>query len=168
MNLRRLVTYRVYPFIITFAVLCVVLASAAEESKKVHLRSEPQTVAKDEGKQVFGLTTRKFDWGTSDGAPREYVSHQYEDRGEVVIDHTTVLMWQKYSSPNYMSYEDAQKYVEQLNHQRFAGFANWRLPTIPELMSLLEPTRKNGGLYIDPIFDKTHNIFLSEKQLVIL
>jgi serine/threonine-protein kinase len=51
-----------------------------------------------------------------------------------------------------MTWENAQAYVKQLNRERYAGFSDWRLPTIEELASLLEPMEKNGDLYIDPVF----------------
>jgi len=112
----------------------------------IHLRSEPLTVSDDEFKAVFGLDKNR--------RPLEYIRNDFENRGEVVVDHATGLMWQKSGSDDYMSYEEAQEYVKKLNRQKFAGYENWRLPTIPELMSLLEPERQSNDLYINPIFDK--------------
>ncbi len=86
------------------------------------LRSTPKTVSPDDAQREFGLTTRKFDWGTSEWAPRLYVDNQYEDRGNVVVDHATGLMWQKSGSDNYITYADAQAYVAQLNSMHFAGY----------------------------------------------
>jgi len=45
--------------------------------------------------------------------------------------------------------------VTKLNKDRFAGFSNWRLPTLKEAMSLTEPKKWNGDLYLDSKFDKT-------------
>ena len=85
--------------------------------------------------------------------PREYIRNDFEDRGDVVLDQATGLMWQKSGSDGELEYEDARAYIQQLNRQRFAGYDDWRLPTIEELMSLLEPEKQSNGLYISPIFD---------------
>jgi len=52
-----------------------------------------------------------------------------------------------------MNYERAKNYISELNHEQFAGYNDWRLPTLEEAMSLMEPTQKNSNLHIDQIFD---------------
>jgi hypothetical protein len=116
------------------------------------LRSKPMEVSEQDAEKVFELTSRKFDWGTG-WVPWAYIENQYEDQGEVVVDHATGLMWQKSGSDTDRSYAKAQEYIQELNRQKFAGYDDWRLPTIPELMSLLEPEKQANGLYINPIFD---------------
>ncbi|GAK60730.1 hypothetical protein U27_00628 [Candidatus Vecturithrix granuli] len=109
-------------------------------------RSEPLTVSEVEFREVFGLDENQ--------RPLEYIHNEFEERGEVIVDHATGLMWQQSGSDNWLLYEGAQKYVADLNRRKFAGYNDWRLPTIPELMSLLEPQEQSNGLYIKPIFDK--------------
>ncbi|GAK53130.1 serine/threonine protein kinase [Candidatus Moduliflexus flocculans] len=112
-----------------------------------HLRSEPMTVSSDEAQQIFGLDKN---W-----RPYKYIKNDFENRGNVVVDHATGLMWQKSGSPNTMAYQEVQAYIDKLNRDRFGSYNDWRLPTIPELMSLLEPTKAND-VYIDPsTFDAT-------------
>jgi hypothetical protein len=113
----------------------------------VRLRSEPKTVSERDVQKVFNLD--------SNDRPREYIQNEYEDQGMVVFDHATGLIWQKSGSDYKLFYTQAHEYVEELNSQKFAGYNDWRLPTIPELMSLLEPSEKNGDLFIDPVFDAT-------------
>ena len=87
----------------------------------------------------------------------EGIKHQYEliMRKEVklVIDHITALTWQQSGSSKFLTYADAEKYIRNLNKKNFAGYNNWRLPTLEEAMSLVEPNIA-GGLYIDSIFDR--------------
>jgi len=96
-------------------------------------------------------------------------SNDYERRtiagDEVVVDNATGLMWQRSGSPDYMTLANAQEYIRQLNAKPFAKFSNWRLPTLEEAMSLMEPTRLNGDLYIDSKFDQRQRyIWTADKQ----
>ena len=47
--------------------------------------------------------------------------------------------------------------MKELNNKMFAGYSDWRIPTIEELYSLLQP-KSNQKLYIHPVFatDFTH------------
>ncbi|MCH8128131.1 DUF1566 domain-containing protein [candidate division KSB1 bacterium] len=46
-----------------------------------------------------------------------------------------------------------------------ADFSDWRLPTLAEAMTLMEPVKKNEGLFIDSIFDPQQRwIWTSDKQ----
>lgn len=111
----------------------------------IQLRSKPMRVSSDEAQKVFGLD--------GNSRPLKYVAHDFEDGGEVVLDRATGLMWQKSGSWNSMTYQDTQAYINTLNTQQFAGYNDWRLPTIPELLSLVEPQKQSNDLYINPIFD---------------
>ncbi len=114
-------------------------------SQKILLRSKPLIVSKDAAQKVFGLDEN---W-----RPLKYIENSFKDRGETVVDHATGLMWQKSGSDKPLTYEQAQAYIEELNRKRFAGYNDWRLPTIEELMSLLELEKQSTDLYINSIFD---------------
>ncbi len=73
----------------------------------------------------------------------------------VIYDQASGLLWQRGGSENYMTYHSAEAYIDSLNRIRFAGYQDWRLPTVEEAMSLVESTRLRGGSFIDPIFDNT-------------
>lgn len=84
------------------------------------------------------------------------MAHEYElrDGGRVVFDRATGLVWQREGSDETLRFDKAQEYVARLNEARFAGGSDWRLPTLEEAMSLMEPERRAGGLYLDPAFSR--------------
>jgi hypothetical protein len=123
---------------------------------KIKLRSEPITLSKDEVKTMLkekGFSDRN--WNTSGKGIDNIYEEQEKNGDKVVVDKVTGLTWQHSGSPDSMTYADAKKYIQKLNNDGFAGYKDWRLPTLEEAMSLMEPTRKNKDLYIDPLFDST-------------
>ena len=103
---------------------------------------------------------------TASGFSNEY---ELQSEGEVVYDHASGLTWQRSGSSmsEWMSFNDAKEYVSRLNRERFAGYRDWRLPTLEEAMSLMEPIKMNkaemfGDLYIDPKVGKQWAIWTSD------
>ena len=72
---------------------------------------------------------------------------------EVVLDRTTGLMWQQSASAQPMLFRHAKAWVENLNQCGYAGFHDWRMPTLAEAMTLMEQAPNESGLYLDPIFN---------------
>ena len=96
-------------------------------------------------------------------------THKYrvgeEDGVKLVRDENTGLTWQQSGSSQEMRFEEAQGYIDQLNQQKYAGSSDWRLPTLEEAMSLMEPEQKSADLHIDPVFDKTQRwIWTADKK----
>lgn len=173
--------YRVYPVIITLIVLCITLVSACKTGKSaekpgvIHLRSEPMIISDDQksnekAKQVFNVKEVTFEivqydvqteYRNNVWLPLAYTKNNFEVKNDVVIDYTTELMWQKSSSPNKMTYQDAQAYIIKLNQERIGGHSDWRLPTVNELLSLMTQNSQftDKGVYISLIFDKTQRNF---------
>jgi hypothetical protein len=123
----------------------------------LRLRSQPRADFSGDDVQKM-LTERDFFDAyknkSGKGLPHEYEA--IERHGEkLVIDHATGLTWQQSGSKDSMTYADAENYIRELNKKGVAGYNDWRLPTLEEAMSLMEPSEKHGDLYIDPVFDKT-------------
>jgi hypothetical protein len=120
---------------------------------KILFRSKAKTLSADDVKSML----KKFDFFDSSwnkagrGFDNQYKAETIKG-DKVILDEASGLMWQQGGSPESMSYEAAKKWVEDLNNNGYAGYHDWRLPTLEEAMSLMEP-RKNKDLYIDPIFD---------------
>ena len=87
-------------------------------------------------------------------------------RDHVVIDRTTGLMWQQTTSPQRMGYSLAIQRINYLNKCGFAGFNDWRLPTLDEAMTLMERSPNKVGLFIDPVFDSKQRAWMwtSERE----
>ncbi|ODS33179.1 MAG: hypothetical protein SCARUB_01657 [Candidatus Scalindua rubra] len=85
------------------------------------------------------------------------IIHRYEEKSingdSVVIDHATGMMWHQSGSDKDMEWNKAKQWVRDLNSRGYAGYYDWRLPTVEEAASLLESSKKNGDLYIDTVFD---------------
>ena len=71
----------------------------------------------------------------------------------VIVDQRTGLMWQS-EGIDIGSIRHIQKGLEELNNGGFAGYGDWRLPTMEEAMSLMEPERNSKGMYLHLGFSK--------------
>ena len=85
------------------------------------------------------------------------LQHEYKEttrhNEKVIIDHTTGLTWQQAGSFETGNFKKAQEYTPRLNDEKFAGYSDWRLPTLEEAMSLME-AKSEDALFINSIFDK--------------
>ncbi len=86
-----------------------------------------------------------------------------DNENGTISDTRTGMMWQEnYSyveTGNYISWYDAEKYIEKLNKERLGNHDDWRLPNKLEVQSLYEISHtfqsrgKTYTLHIDPIFE---------------
>ena len=72
------------------------------------------------------------------GRPNNYITNRFQDLKDVVYDEATGLTWQKEGSPFPQSWNRAVEYIEQLNNTSCSGINEWRLPTVSELLTLLD------------------------------
>ncbi len=140
--------------VISFVVLYTPIIQGAESSQMT-LRSSYLDLSLSQVLSLPNVSIRKSDkWGFYGHST---INHSYEKRSingnDVVIDHATGLMWHQSGSKNYMRWNSAKDWIRILNNNRYGGFQDWRLPTLDEAVSLLEPGRWNA-LYIDSVFSE--------------
>ena len=120
--------------------------------KIITLRTSYKKLSLSEVRSMPNVSIRdKTRWGLT---AQSSVNHDYNIKtikgNKVVVDNATGLMWHQSGSDDYMYWDEAKKWVRSL---KYAGYSDWRLPTVEEAASLLESNKRND-LYIDPVFSK--------------
>lgn len=89
---------------------------------------------------------------------------RFVDNGDgTVTDNEEALMWKQTDSfqdlSQWVNWFDAKAYVRDLNHDKFAGYQDWRLPTLEEAENLYDEERQRYirdmdrfEIFIDPCF----------------
>ena len=119
----------------------------------------------EEGKLWGKLRAQPKEFGTFKEASELWnsiftsnIENKYVNNEDGTIsDLKTGLMWMRSYDIRENTLE-MKKYIAQLNGKNFAGYSDWRIPTLNELASLVEqkPSGKMDGgrqSYLDPIFD---------------
>ena len=115
------------------------------------LRSSYKTLSVSQVQSMPNVSIReKYNWGFKGHST---INHDYNLKtikgDKVVVDNATGLMWHQNGSNKYVKWNKAKEWVRSLNSRGYAGYQDWRLPTVDEAASLLESSEKNGDLYID-------------------
>jgi hypothetical protein len=74
----------------------------------------------------------------------------YNDK--VITDYYTGLMWHQSGSIEQLEWNKGIDWINVLNTQEYAGYADWRMPTVEEAASLLKQREINMPQFIDPDF----------------
>ena len=120
---------------------------------KVSLRPEPAILSDDELKKILTAKSlyAKFLNPNVKDFPNEFEARNIQSH-DVVVDYATRLMWNRHASESIYTWYKAGNHVKELNAKRYAGYSDWRMPTVEEIASLMEITKSSGGGYIDSIF----------------
>jgi cell division septum initiation protein DivIVA len=120
------------------------------QQAKVSLRKKPKELTERDINNML----LKYHFFENQRHPVGSFTNEFVDnQDDTITDRTTGLMWQRRGTLNYLDNRGAKRYIKRLNKDRFAGYSDWRMPTLEELASLLEKNKKSGA-HIDPIFDK--------------
>jgi hypothetical protein len=76
---------------------------------------------------------------------------------KVIADVNTGLMWERFGSPAPLKYRSAKYWISLLNRNKYAGYKNWRLPTLDEAASLLKNKKNAHLLHVNVKFSKNQS-----------
>lgn len=115
----------------------------------------PESPAEMSEEDVVALI-RQYDFVEQERNPQGSFSPTFVDNedGLTVSDSNTGLMWQR-GGTDIMSNRSMQREVERLNREKFAGYSDWRLPTMAEALSLLEGKKGDNDQYLHPCFSSS-------------
>lgn len=108
------------------------------------IRSESSRILAKHARTVFNLDDLH--------QPAVFIENEFEKTSDQTIkDLTTRLIWQQSGSRHPMNWYQARNYIHLLSESRFGGYQNWRMPTINEMLSLLNPL-SYGNFCMEPVF----------------
>ena len=96
----------------------------------VSLRREPGNICRSRGQEALAVNALF--------RPLAPICNRLQVSGELVLDQATALQWNRQASRYPLSFTEAQAYVAELNAHKMHGIDRWRVPTVNELLSLLD------------------------------
>ncbi|KAB2890607.1 MAG: protein kinase [Desulfobulbaceae bacterium] len=72
----------------------------------------------------------------------------------LVRDDRSGLIWQRRGSGFPLDWQQAKEYVEHLNGQCWEGRSDWRLPALPELLTILRPPTVERDFCLPVVFSR--------------
>jgi len=131
-----------------------------DKTSSITLRSSYRDISKSEVQSMSNIYVREKSYAGFDG--HSTINHRYDPKSinedKVVMDYTTGLMWHHSGSETIMNWDKAKDWIMNLNSSGYAGYQDWRLPTVEEAVSLLESSKSNE-LFIDSVFSDMQEYF---------
>ncbi|MEN8190363.1 MAG: DUF1566 domain-containing protein [Thermodesulfobacteriota bacterium] len=138
------------------------LAESDFQGDRVSLPAE-QSFVNDDGIESL---LKKWNFFDAEYNPDGRFENALADSGDnlTVVDQRTGLMWQR-AGLDITSVRTMLRNIEELNRKGFAGHSDWRMPTLEEAMSLMEPEKNVKGVYLHPCFSKEQPfVFVNNKR----
>ncbi|MEA3466898.1 MAG: DUF1566 domain-containing protein [Thermodesulfobacteriota bacterium] len=137
------------------------LAESEFEGEKVSLPAEHSFINDDEIADFM----KKWNFYDGDLNPDGNFENSLVDPGDgrVVVDLRTGLMWQR-AGLDITAVRSMGRNIEQLNKDGFAGFHDWRMPTMEEAMSIMEKEVNSKDIHLNLCFSKEQPFIFVDAQ----
>ncbi len=127
----------------------------------VKLRSEADFFSEE---QVAELIRKGGYFDTKRNPDTIFTNHLVDNGDErTVTDLATGLIWDRYGC-DIANIKRVRGHVEEMNRTKYGGHSDWRMPTIDDAMSLMEPQQNSKGLYLHPCFSQEQPFIFSADQ----
>jgi hypothetical protein len=93
----------------------------------------------------------------------KHTDNRFEKNGNFIFDTITKKIWLsvKEISQGTVNWREANRFIDSINCDKRAGFADWRLPKIRELESLIEPSRHSPAFAENFLLDSVQDGYWS-------
>lgn len=137
------------------------LGSASWNFEVVSLETEAQVLRDEEVESII----RKYNFFDTERNTGGSFVNGLVDPGDglTIIDERTGLQWQS-GGIDICSSRSMHRQVEEIREKGFAGYNDWRLPTLAEAMSLMESTPNFKDLHLHPCFSIDQPFIFIEAQ----
>jgi len=130
------------------------LPSSSDPVPELFHKSLPNAAGEVVEGDIQKIVTRHGFFDSKCNPAGGFLTHLVDNNdGLTVTEMVTGVMWQRQGS-DLTSMRRTQQYAAELNKNNFAGFNDWRLPTIEEAMSLLVPKMNPKGIFLHECFSK--------------
>ncbi len=117
--------------------------------KSVILPDSPAELTEEEADKLIRALNLLDHERNPEGQHRAWLADNGD--GLTVSDKVTGLIWQR-GGLDIMSNRMLRKAIDELNREGFAGYHDWRLPTLAEALSLMQPELNVKGQHLHPAF----------------
>lgn len=137
------------------------VALTEHKGESVSLPAEGKIISDDEIEPLI----KKWDFFDRELNPSGKFSNSFAatKNDEVIVDLKTKLMWQV-GGIDIGSIRHIQRKIEELNSAAYGGYSDWRLPTMEEAMSLMEPNKNAKDVYLNSCFSKEQPFIFVDAQ----
>ena len=95
------------------------------------------------------------DWNPTADEQAHRFEHIYGRDKTLVRDLNTRCIWQKDGCEHVVGWNNGKQYVRKLNWMAYGGYTDWRLPTLEEVMSVMECHIDRSGVFLNPVFESS-------------